>query len=83
MYALYRSSELTEWMRGYYGMVANLDDNIGRLMNKIKELGLDKNSIIVFTSDHGECHIRPSCLRPVPCLPFHRKIYHINRHGDQ
>ena len=48
-------SELTEWMRGYYGMVANLDDNIGRLMNKIKELGLDKNSIIVFTSDHGEC----------------------------
>ena len=42
-------------MRGYYGMVANLDDNIGRLMDKIRDLGLDKNSIIVFTSDHGEC----------------------------
>lgn len=46
--------ELTEWMRVYYAMTANLDDNIGRLMKEIKELGLDKNSIIVFTSDHGE-----------------------------
>lgn len=46
--------ELTQWMRVYYAMVANLDDNIGRLMAKIKALGLDKNSIIVFTSDHGE-----------------------------
>ncbi len=47
-------SELTEWMRVYYAMTANLDDNIGRLMEEIKALGLDENSIIVFTSDHGE-----------------------------
>jgi arylsulfatase A-like enzyme len=47
-------SELTEWMRVYYAMTANLDDNIGRLMDEIKALGLDKSSIIVFTSDHGE-----------------------------
>ena len=46
--------ELTEWMRIYYAMTANLDDNVGRLMSTIKELGLDKNSIIIFTSDHGE-----------------------------
>ncbi|MCI8623703.1 MAG: sulfatase [Provencibacterium sp.] len=47
-------SNLTEWMRVYYAMVANLDDNIGRLMNAIEEMGLDKNSVVVFTSDHGE-----------------------------
>lgn len=47
-------SELTEWMRVYYGMTTNLDDNIGRLLKEIKALGLNKNSIIVFTSDHGE-----------------------------
>ena len=46
--------ELTEWMRVYYAMVANLDDNFGRLMGEIKQMGLDQNSIIVFTSDHGE-----------------------------
>ena len=46
--------ELTEWMRVYYAMVANLDDNFGRLMGEIKQMGLDQNSIIIFTSDHGE-----------------------------
>lgn len=46
--------ELTEWMRVYYAMTANLDDNIGRLMDEIKALGLLENSMIVFTSDHGE-----------------------------
>lgn len=47
-------SELTEWMRVYYAMTANLDDNIGRLLEAIHNLGLDENSILVFTSDHGE-----------------------------
>lgn len=46
--------ELPEWMRVYYAMTANLDDNVGRLMEEIRRLGLDENSIIVFTSDHGE-----------------------------
>lgn len=46
--------ELTEWMRVYYAMAANLDDNIGRLMEAIHRMGLDENSIVVFTSDHGE-----------------------------
>lgn len=46
--------ELTEWMRVYYAMVANLDDNIGRLLSEIRRLGLEENSIFVFTSDHGE-----------------------------
>lgn len=46
--------QLTEWMRVYYAMTANLDDNIGRLMDALRQLGLDENSIIVFTSDHGE-----------------------------
>lgn len=41
-------------MKVYYAMIANLDDNIGRLMREIKMMGLEENSIIVFTSDHGE-----------------------------
>lgn len=47
-------AELSSWMRVYYAMTANLDDNMGRLMEAVKRLGLDENSIIVFTSDHGE-----------------------------
>lgn len=47
-------SELTGWMQVYYAMTADLDDNIGRLMSEINALGLDKNTIVIFTSDHGE-----------------------------
>jgi arylsulfatase A-like enzyme len=47
-------AQLSEWMRGYYAMVASLDDNIGRLLDGIKEIGLEDNTIFVFTSDHGE-----------------------------
>lgn len=38
----------------YYAMLENLDDNVGRLMARLRETGQDKNTIIVFTSDHGE-----------------------------
>ena len=37
----------------YAAMVENMDWNVGRLLNTLKEAGLDKNTIIVFTSDHG------------------------------
>jgi len=41
-------------IKGYYGHCTATDKAIGDLLKKIKDLGLDKNSIIVFTSDHGE-----------------------------
>lgn len=47
-------AELEEWRRVYYAMVANLDDNFGRLVKAIDDLGLRENSIVIFTSDHGE-----------------------------
>lgn len=46
--------DLPDWMRVYYAMTANLDCNIGRLLAAIEQLGLFDNTIIVFTSDHGE-----------------------------
>ncbi len=46
--------ELTEWMRVYYAMTANLDWNIGRLLAECERLDLFDNTIFVFTSDHGE-----------------------------
>ncbi|MDY7396801.1 sulfatase [Aureibaculum sp. 2210JD6-5] len=37
----------------YAGMVENVDENVGKLLQTLKELGIDKNTIIVFSSDHG------------------------------
>jgi arylsulfatase A-like enzyme len=47
-------AELPEWIRVYYAMTANLDWNVGRLVAAVDELGLRDNTILVFTSDHGE-----------------------------
>ena len=38
----------------YNAMVENLDANIGRMRKFLEENSLDKNTIIVFLSDHGE-----------------------------
>ncbi len=45
---------LPDWMRIYYAMVANLDWNVGRLLTAVDRLGLRDNTVVVFTSDHGE-----------------------------
>ncbi len=37
----------------YAAMIENMDWNIGRLLNKLKALGLDDNTLIIFTSDNG------------------------------
>ncbi|CAG7600844.1 Ulvan-active sulfatase [Paenibacillus solanacearum] len=47
-------AKITEWLKVYYAMTANLDWNIGRLMQSVDELGLRDNTIFIFTSDHGE-----------------------------
>lgn len=39
--------------RAYYATTSFMDAQIGRVLDKLKETGLDKNTIIVFTSDHG------------------------------
>lgn len=37
----------------YAAMVQALDDNVGKLMNALQKMGLDKNTVIIFTSDNG------------------------------
>ena len=37
----------------YAAMVENMDMNIGKLMKTLKDQGIDDNTIVIFTSDHG------------------------------
>jgi len=41
-------------LRGYYAHMTAIDDCIGQLRFTLKEQGLDENTIIVFTADHGD-----------------------------
>ncbi|MFW6174958.1 MAG: sulfatase [Chloroflexota bacterium] len=38
----------------YYAMVRFVDDGIGRILDALERLGLRENTIVVFTSDHGD-----------------------------
>ncbi|NOU88363.1 arylsulfatase [Paenibacillus sp. LMG 31460] len=38
----------------YYALITHLDFQIGRLLNALSEYGVLRNTVVVFTSDHGE-----------------------------
>ena len=40
--------------RAYYAMISHLDDYLGEIVAELKHLGLYDDTVIVFTSDHGD-----------------------------
>ncbi len=42
-----------EDLRNYYRLVTGLDENVGRLMAVLRELNLERDTLVVFTSDNG------------------------------
>lgn len=38
---------------GFYGMIANIDDNMGRMIEFLDEQGLTDNTLLIFTTDNG------------------------------
>jgi arylsulfatase A-like enzyme len=56
---------------GYAAMIENLDDNIGRVLDKLDQLQLRSNTIIVLTSDNGglstlpQPGLAPTSVRPL------------------
>jgi arylsulfatase A-like enzyme len=53
--APYRGRGLSEETARLYGMVANIDHNVGRLLEAVDRNGLARDTIVLFTSDHGPC----------------------------
>jgi len=44
---------LKKWTQAYLACVAAVDDNIGQVLDALKESGLEKNTIVILASDHG------------------------------
>ncbi len=40
-------------LQNFFGMIANIDDNVGRLRRFLDEAGLTRNTIFIFTTDNG------------------------------
>ena len=49
----YAEQGVPDPMDKFYGMIENIDDNVGRLIDKLDELGLRENTILIFTTDNG------------------------------
>jgi arylsulfatase A-like enzyme len=50
----YTDAELRRARHGYYAMVSEVDHHVGRILDRLDELGLRDNTVVMFTSDHGE-----------------------------
>jgi arylsulfatase A-like enzyme len=50
----FADNELRAARQGYYAMVSEVDHHVGRILDRLDALGLRENTIVLFTSDHGE-----------------------------
>jgi choline-sulfatase/uncharacterized sulfatase len=57
-------------LRGYYGCVSQVDDAVGRVLARLDELGLRENTIVVYTSDHGEFAGEHGMVEKAPGIGF-------------
>jgi len=49
----YRDKGVKDNQANFYGMITNIDENMGRLMRRLKELDLEQNTILIFMTDNG------------------------------
>lgn len=75
------AQNLKEAMAHYMGQIKYVDDSVGRITDYLKQSGLEKNTIVLFFSDHGELlgdynmtHKIPvyyDCLTKIPVIIKH------------
>ncbi len=53
-FAEYSETELREARAGYYAMVSMIDAEVGRILDALEATGQAQDTLVIFTSDHGE-----------------------------
>ena len=53
-HGLPKDMDLRDLIALYYGQITAVDDCIGRVLDAIRETGLEEDTIVLFTSDHGD-----------------------------
>lgn len=51
--ALYSGNVDSPDVAKFFGMVANIDDNIGKLLKKLSDLGIERETLVIFMNDNG------------------------------
>lgn len=47
-------AQLRDMTSNYYGMISLIDHNVGRILARLDTLGLNENTIVIFSTDHGD-----------------------------
>ncbi len=71
-------AEIRQFIAEYYGMVSNLDFNLGRILNCLERLGITDDTLVIFLSDHGDmlgqhgyyCGYKPTGHKAATQVPF-------------
>ena len=50
---VFRDKAPSEDVAKFFGMITNIDDNVGRLMRRLKAEGLDRNTLVIYMNDNG------------------------------
>ena len=58
-------------LHGYYGCVSQVDDAVGQVMRTLDTLGLRENTLVIYSSDHGEFAGEHGLVEKAPGIGFH------------
>lgn len=51
--ALYQKDGLSDAVASFFGMIHNIDQNIGKLLSRLQEWGIERDTLILFMNDNG------------------------------
>ncbi len=57
-------------LRGYYGCVSMVDACMGLVMKELKALGMDENTIVIYSADHGDFAGEHGIIEKAPGLAY-------------
>jgi arylsulfatase A-like enzyme len=52
---LYKDLDVNDQLKIFWGMITNIDDNLGVMMDRLEHWGLLNNTILIFMGDNGTC----------------------------
>lgn len=58
-------------LRGYYGCVSQVDDAVGQVLACLDRLRLRENTIVIYSSDHGDFAGEHGMIEKAPGIGFH------------
>ncbi len=64
--------DLQKYLRHYHAAVSQVDAGVGRLMAELNKLGIAENTLVVFSSDHGD--MQGSHGLTNKCVPYEESV---------